>query len=75
MLVNFTKAFNTKHCRLFIDTPSTLCAYYFTNDVCACPVSSDFVAQQSSPPGSSVHGISQAQTLEWIAVASSRGSW
>ena len=28
----------------------------------------------SSPPGSSVHGISQARTLEWIAMPSSRGS-
>ena len=27
-----------------------------------------------SPPGSNVHGISQARTLEWIAMPSSRGS-
>ena len=27
-----------------------------------------------SPPGSSVHGISQARTLEWVAMSSSRGS-
>ena len=27
-----------------------------------------------SPPGSSVHGISQARILEWVAVPSSRGS-
>ena len=27
-----------------------------------------------SPPGSSVHGILQARTLEWIAMPSSRGS-
>ena len=26
-----------------------------------------------SPPGSSVHGISQARTLEWVAISSSRG--
>ena len=26
------------------------------------------------PPGSSVHGISQARTLEWVAISSSRGS-
>ena len=26
-----------------------------------------------SPPGSSVHGILQARTLEWVAVSSSRG--
>ena len=27
-----------------------------------------------SPPGSSVHGISQARVLEWVAISSSRGS-
>ena len=27
-----------------------------------------------SPPGSSVHGISQSRRLEWVAVSSSRGS-
>ena len=26
-----------------------------------------------SPPGSSVHGILQARTLEWVAMRSSRG--
>ena len=29
---------------------------------------------ECSPPGSSVHGISQAKTLEWVAISSSRGS-
>ena len=28
-----------------------------------------------SPPGSSVHGILQARTLEWVAVPFSRGSF
>ena len=28
----------------------------------------------SSPPGSSVHGIVQARILEWVAISSSRGS-
>ena len=27
-----------------------------------------------SPPGSSVHGISQARILDWVAISSSRGS-
>ena len=27
-----------------------------------------------SPPGSSVHGILQARTVEWVAISSSRGS-
>ena len=26
-----------------------------------------------SPPGSSVHGISQERILEWVAISSSRG--
>ena len=29
---------------------------------------------EHSPPGSSVHEISQARILEWIAISSSRGS-
>ena len=29
---------------------------------------------ECSPPGSSVHGIFQARTLEWFAISSSRGS-
>ena len=29
---------------------------------------------ESSPPGSSVHGISQARILEWVAFSFSRGS-
>ena len=28
-----------------------------------------------SPPGSFVHGISQARILEWVAICSSRGSF
>ena len=30
--------------------------------------------KDSSSPGSSVHGISQARILEWVAISSSRGS-
>ena len=31
-------------------------------------------AMDRSPPGSSVHGCSQARILEWVAISSSRGS-
>ena len=31
-------------------------------------------AMHCSPPGSSVHGISQARILEWIAISFSKGS-
>ena len=43
--------------------------------VCAFSAMSDsFWPMDCSPPGSSVHGISQARILEWIAVSFSRGS-
>ena len=38
----------------------------------SCPILWDPV--DGSPPGSSVHGILQASTLEWVALSSSRGS-
>ena len=39
-----------------------------------CQLSCD--PMNCSPPGSSVHGISQARILEWVAIASSReSSW
>ena len=37
-----------------------------------CPALCD--PKDSSPPGSSVHGIFQARILEWVAISSSRGS-
>ena len=38
----------------------------------SCPALCDPI--DCSPPGSSVHGILQARTLEWVAISSSRGS-
>ena len=44
----------------------------------ACSVSPSCLTlcdpMDSSPPGSSVHGILWARILEWVAVSSSRGS-
>ena len=37
-----------------------------------CPTLSD--PMDCSPPGSSVHGTSQARILEWVAIPFSRGS-
>ena len=37
-----------------------------------CPILCE--PKDCSPPGSSVHGIFQARTLEWVAMPSSRGS-
>ena len=36
----------------------------------SCPTLGD--PMDSSPPGSSVRGISQARILEWVAISSSR---
>ena len=38
----------------------------------SCPTLRD--PMDCSPPGSSVHGILQARTLEWVAIPFSRGS-
>ena len=38
----------------------------------SCPTLCDLM--DCSPPGSSVHGISQARILEWVAISFSRGS-
>ena len=41
-------------------------------DAQSCPTLCD--PMDCCPPGSSVHGISQARILEWVAMPSSRGS-
>ena len=41
----------------------------------SCPTLVDMVhVMDHSPPGSSVHGVSQASILEWVAISFSRGS-
>ena len=41
----------------------------------SCWVKSDFYDPMDySPPGSSIHGISQARILEWVAISLTRGS-
>ena len=46
--------------------------------VCVSPVTQSnptlYDPMDHSPPGSSVHGISQARILEWFAISSSRES-
>ena len=47
----------------------------FALRVLGCSVMSDSLwPMDCSPPGSSVHEISQARILEWVAISSSRGS-
>ena len=41
---------------------------------CVCVCVSVCSVADYSPPGSSVHGISQARILEWVAMSASRGS-
>ena len=55
--------------------PAILCLHIYsvTSEVAQlCPTLCD--PMDCSPPGSSVHGISQARILEWVAIPSSRGS-
>ena len=61
--IPFMKSYNT-------DEPWGRCCA----DVCtqSCPTLCD--PMECSPPGSSVHGISQARIMEWVAISSSRGS-
>ena len=40
----------------------------------ACLCLTLFHPMDCSPPGSSIHGISQARILEWVAISFSRGS-
>ena len=61
----------TKTCPT-LDTQDVLCLYQVKKVKVAqlCPTLCD--PMDCSPPGSSVHGISQARTLEWVAVSYSR---
>ena len=45
------------------------------HEVCVCAESCPGLRDptDSSPPGSSVHGILQARILEWVAISFSRG--
>ena len=60
----------------FINIPIKLgMIYIHCVCVCARSVVSDFLGSHGcSPLDSSAHGISQARTLEWIAISFSRGS-
>ena len=48
--------------------------HYGTNCVLSCQVIWDSFAthMDCGPPGSSVHGIFQARTLQWVAISSTR---
>ena len=42
--------------------------------MCAQLYLTPYDSMDGSQPGSSVHGISQARILEWVAISFSRGS-
>ena len=54
--------------------PGPLLSLWFLRCVLSRLVMSDCGTVDHSTPGSSVHGISQARILEWVAIFSSRGS-
>ena len=68
------KTENLRHLYLPISTIVLLCIKY-----CCCGLVSKWCPtlcnpMDCSPPGSSVHGISQARILEWVAIPFSSGS-
>ena len=58
-------------CGLLYSVVSTVCVR--AKSLQSCPTLYD--PMEYSPPGFSVHGISQARVLEWAAMTSSRGSY
>ena len=54
--------------RITLPTTAVLCTKSLQSRLTLCD------PMDHSPPGSSVHGILQGRTLEWVAISSSRGS-
>ena len=52
----------TLHCRAYCCVSHSVMSWLFCDPI------------NCSPPGSSVHGVSQARVLEWAAISSTRGS-
>ena len=58
--------------RMYVYTCVCACVFVHACSVAqSCPVLCN--PMDSSPPGSLVHGISQARILEWVSISSSRG--
>ena len=70
-LVHWNKKGNIIHVGYF--SPSKYCCCCLVTKSCATLLC-DPMDLMDSPWGSSVHGISQARLLEWVAISSSRGS-
>ena len=50
------------------------CPHYLPSCCCCSVVSSSWEPMECHPPGSSVHGISQARILEWVAISFSNSA-
>ena len=59
-------------CESVIYTHTHTHTYIYAKSLQSCPTLCD--PMDCSPSGSSVYGISQARTLAWVAMPSSRGS-
>ena len=61
-------------CALLSSVPHTAVGEIVSENVSRSVMSSSLWPMDGSPPGSSVDGILQAGTLEWVAIPFSRGS-
>ena len=50
------------------------CPHYSPSCCCCSVVSNSWEPMECHPPGSSVHGISQARILEWVAISFSNSA-
>ena len=88
--LSFVSLISFKNIWLFKAKAITLCSWVYNTYRCVCVCARAHVHAHTraqscptlcnpvdcSPPGSSVHGISQARILEWTAISSSRrNSW
>ena len=78
--IGFTPHWNSFSFRLFRNLTLLVCVYFVlmcTWFVCCVLTQSCMTfcdPMGCSPPGTSVHGILQVRTLEWVAISLSRGS-
>ena len=68
----FPQSLETNHLSLYAESVCSLTISLCAKLLPLCLTLDDLM--DCSPPGSSVHGIFQARTLEWVAVPSCRGS-
>ena len=62
------RAYSRERWYMYTYVCACICASYFSHVWLLCD------PMDCSPPGSSIHGVLQARTLEWVTMPSSRGS-